>query len=187
MPSASLWASVPHYVAAAPNPKAALALVRKLEGLVGVSVDAAELEGAAGDYERQVSLAVAERPRRAGVRRAPRAGGREEDRRRPARPPLRRRLAREFQRFLSQRGPEPGGPAGQRLRPGRAPKTPGPARVLVDERRLGVGDGRVGGQVLDDELAQVVRVGGGDPQQVVGLAGHVEDRAARRPACARAR
>ncbi|MDX6723053.1 MAG: hypothetical protein QOD73_1457, partial [Solirubrobacteraceae bacterium] len=58
LPSASLWASVPHYVAAAPNPKAALALVRKLESLVGVSVDAGELEGAAGDYERQVSLAV---------------------------------------------------------------------------------------------------------------------------------
>src|SRR5947209_15499601 len=34
LPSASLWASVPHYVAAAPNPKAALALVRKLETLV---------------------------------------------------------------------------------------------------------------------------------------------------------
>ena len=31
IPSASLWASVPHYVAAAPNPKAALALVRRLE------------------------------------------------------------------------------------------------------------------------------------------------------------
>ena len=30
--------------------------------------------------------------------------------------------------------------------------------------------------MLDDELAQVVGVGGGDPQQVVGLAGHVEDR-----------
>jgi proteasome assembly chaperone (PAC2) family protein len=43
IPSASLWASVPHYVAAAPNPKAALALVRKLEGLVGVAVDASEL------------------------------------------------------------------------------------------------------------------------------------------------
>ena len=42
MPSASLWAAVPHYVAAASNPKAALALVRKLEGLVGVSVDASE-------------------------------------------------------------------------------------------------------------------------------------------------
>src|SRR5882672_2520151 len=51
LPAASLWASVPHYVAAAPNPKAALALVRKLEGLVGVTVDAMELEQAAGDYE----------------------------------------------------------------------------------------------------------------------------------------
>ena len=36
LPSASLWAPVPHYVAATPNPKASLALVRKLEGLVGV-------------------------------------------------------------------------------------------------------------------------------------------------------
>ena len=39
LPSASLWAAVPHYIAAAPNPKAALALVRKLEGLVGIAVD----------------------------------------------------------------------------------------------------------------------------------------------------
>src|SRR5205807_130496 len=62
LPSASLWASVPHYVAAAPNPKAALALVRKLERLVGVSVDASELESAAADYERQVGLAVQSDP-----------------------------------------------------------------------------------------------------------------------------
>src|SRR6187455_10644 len=62
VPSASLWASVPHYVAAAPNPKAALALVRKLESLVGVTVDASALESAAGDYERQVSLAVQSDP-----------------------------------------------------------------------------------------------------------------------------
>src|SRR5205823_5315493 len=62
VPTASLWASVPHYVAAAPNPKAALAIVRRLEGLVGVSVDAGELETAAADYERQVSLAVQSDP-----------------------------------------------------------------------------------------------------------------------------
>src|SRR5207248_4546467 len=49
VPAASLWAAVPHYIAATPNPKAALALVRKLEGLVGVAVDASELESAAGD------------------------------------------------------------------------------------------------------------------------------------------
>src|SRR6202049_130565 len=62
IPAASLWASVPHYVAAAPNPKAALALVRRLEGLVGVAVDGSDLEAAATDYERQVGLAVQSDP-----------------------------------------------------------------------------------------------------------------------------
>ena len=58
----SLWASIPHYVAAAPSPKAALALVRRLEGLVGVSVDTTELEEATVGYERQVGLAVSSNP-----------------------------------------------------------------------------------------------------------------------------
>src|SRR3954449_7392213 len=58
MPAASLWAAVPHYVAVAPNPKGALAILRRLESLVGVTVDASELETAAVDYERQVSRAV---------------------------------------------------------------------------------------------------------------------------------
>ena len=62
MPSVSLWASVPHYVAASPNPKVALALVRAFEGIAGVAVDAGELEAAAEDYERQVSAAVASDP-----------------------------------------------------------------------------------------------------------------------------
>src|SRR6202023_1677972 len=62
LPSASLWASVPHYVAAATNPKAALALVRRVERLVGVSVDVSQLESAAADYERQVGLAVQSDP-----------------------------------------------------------------------------------------------------------------------------
>ena len=62
MPSVSLWASVPHYVAAAPNPKVALALVRAFEGAAGLIVDAGELESAAEDYERQVSAAVASDP-----------------------------------------------------------------------------------------------------------------------------
>ena len=117
-PTASLWASVPHYVAAAPNPKASLALVRKLEGLVGVSVDASELETAAADYERRVSLAVAERRRRAG-RSSSASSRRPTTRSRRPSPqdlPSGDVLAREFQRFLSQRGPEsgPGGPPGPR-------------------------------------------------------------------------
>ena len=44
--SASLWAAVPHYVAAVPNPKAALALLRRLEGFTGVAIEASELEDA---------------------------------------------------------------------------------------------------------------------------------------------
>ena len=60
--AASLWAAVPHYAAAVPNPKAALALLRRLEGLSGVTIDAGELEDAAGSFEAQVSQAVAANP-----------------------------------------------------------------------------------------------------------------------------
>jgi proteasome assembly chaperone (PAC2) family protein len=106
VPTASLWASVPHYVAAAPNPKAALALVRKLESLVGVNIDAGELESAAGDYERQVSMAVQSDPDvQAFVERLEAAAEQEEPSLRPQDLPSGDVLAREFQRFLRQRGP----------------------------------------------------------------------------------
>jgi len=104
LPSASLWASVPHYVAASPNPKAALALVRRLESLVGVAVDATELEQAAVDYERQVALAVQADPDvQAFVERLEQLA---EDERliEPEDIPSGERLASEFQRFLRQRG-----------------------------------------------------------------------------------
>ena len=108
MPSASLWASVPHYVAAAPNPKAALALVRKLESLVGVTVDAEELEVAASDYERQVSLAVQSDPDvQAFVERLEKTAAEEEAESDPTELPSGDVIAREFQRFLRQRGEQP--------------------------------------------------------------------------------
>jgi predicted ATP-grasp superfamily ATP-dependent carboligase len=110
IPSASLWASVPHYVAAAPNPKVALALVRAFEGIAGVVVDAGELESAADDYERQVSAAVASDPEvKAFVERLESAVDEvgmdtpdEEDL------PSADAIARDFQRFLRQRGPDNG-------------------------------------------------------------------------------
>src|SRR5947208_6306245 len=104
LPSASLWASVPHYVAAASNPKAALALLRGVEGLVGVSVDVSELESAAADYERQVGLAVQSDPDiQAFVERLEQAAESEQEAS-PADVPSGDVLAREFQRFLRQRG-----------------------------------------------------------------------------------
>jgi proteasome assembly chaperone (PAC2) family protein len=107
IPAASLWASVPHYVAAAPNPKAALALVRKLEGLVGVSVDASELEQAATDYERQVSLAVQSDPDvQAFVERLEQEAESERPPLSPEELPSGDLIARDFQRFLRQRGPD---------------------------------------------------------------------------------
>ena len=60
--SASLWAAVPHYVAAVPNPKAALALLRRLEGLTGIAVDASELEEAMTRFDEQVDRAVSANP-----------------------------------------------------------------------------------------------------------------------------
>jgi predicted ATP-grasp superfamily ATP-dependent carboligase len=57
--SASLWAAVPHYVSLTPSPRGALALCERLGALMGVEIDADELEEAAQSYEEQVSEAVA--------------------------------------------------------------------------------------------------------------------------------
>jgi proteasome assembly chaperone (PAC2) family protein len=104
LPSASLWAAVPHYIAATPNPKAALALVRKLEGLVGVAVDGSDLESAAADYDRQVNVAVQSDPDvQAFVERLEQAAGEEADDE-SASLPSGETIARDLQRFLRQRG-----------------------------------------------------------------------------------
>ena len=106
LPSASLWASVPHYVAAAANPKAALALLRRVEVLIGVSVDVSELESSAADYERQVGIAVSSDPDiQAFVERLEQAADSEE-RSVPDDVPSGDIIASEFQRFLRQRGRE---------------------------------------------------------------------------------
>jgi proteasome assembly chaperone (PAC2) family protein len=59
LPSASLWAAVPHYVAATPSPKASLALVERAVDLLSTTVDLEDLAIAAADYERQVDEVVA--------------------------------------------------------------------------------------------------------------------------------
>jgi predicted ATP-grasp superfamily ATP-dependent carboligase len=106
LPSASLWAAVPHYVAAAANPKAALALLRRVEVLIGVSVDVTELETSAADYERQVGLAVRSDPDiQAFVERLEQAADSEEQGS-PEDVPSGDMIASEFQRFLRQRGRE---------------------------------------------------------------------------------
>jgi proteasome assembly chaperone (PAC2) family protein len=112
MPSASLWASVPHYVAAAPNPKAALSLIRSFEGVAQIAVDGGALEESSEDYERQVNAAVATDPDvKAFVERLEQTLDENQDDIEPEDLPSADSIARDFQRFLRQRGPEgPGGP-----------------------------------------------------------------------------
>jgi proteasome assembly chaperone (PAC2) family protein len=108
IPSASLWAAVPHYVAAVPNPKAALALLRRLEGLTGIAVEASELEDAMSRYEEQVDLAVQANPeiqelvQRLEAEQDPELEEEEES------VPDGDELAQDFQRFLRQRGTQAG-------------------------------------------------------------------------------
>jgi predicted ATP-grasp superfamily ATP-dependent carboligase len=102
--SVSLWAAVPHYVAAIPNPKAALALLRRLEGLTGIAVEASGLEDETSDYEEQISRAVAANPEieelvsRIEAEQVDLLASEGDEL------PSADSIAREFQRFLEQRG-----------------------------------------------------------------------------------
>jgi predicted ATP-grasp superfamily ATP-dependent carboligase len=59
VPSASLWAAVPHYASLAASPKAALALCSRLADLLDTKFELDDLERASAAYEAQVSEAVA--------------------------------------------------------------------------------------------------------------------------------
>jgi proteasome assembly chaperone (PAC2) family protein len=104
MSSASLWAAVPHYVAAVPNPKAALALLRRLEGLTGIAVDATELEEETESYEEQVGRAVAANPEIEELVNRIEEQQAEQLSEDGGDLPSADTIAREFQRFLRQRG-----------------------------------------------------------------------------------
>ena len=59
VPSASIWAAVPHYASLAPSPRAAHALLAKFASYLEIELDLTELEQASDTYQEQVSTAVA--------------------------------------------------------------------------------------------------------------------------------
>jgi proteasome assembly chaperone (PAC2) family protein len=61
-PVVSMWASVPHYVAEPPNPKAALALLTRLEDVLNLPLDPGDLPEEAANWVEQVNELVAEDP-----------------------------------------------------------------------------------------------------------------------------
>ncbi len=66
MASASLWASVSHYLGTTVNPKAAAALERSLNELFDLRLDLGELDDATARFEEEVAKAISRNPEVAG-------------------------------------------------------------------------------------------------------------------------
>lgn len=62
IPSASLWANVPHYVTTNQNPPATLALLQRLAILLGLTFDLGEMEAAGERFVAEVNGAVSGNP-----------------------------------------------------------------------------------------------------------------------------
>ncbi|BDZ47270.1 PAC2 family protein [Naasia aerilata] len=60
IPSISIWASVPHYVHNAPSPKATLALVERLEEVLGVPIPRGDLEEESTAWESGIDAIAGE-------------------------------------------------------------------------------------------------------------------------------
>ena len=107
MPSASLWAAVPHYIAANTNPAAALALVRQLEAILEVQLHPDELEAASEVFLRQIAQVLeSDEETAAYVTELERRDGDDDDE--DDEPiPTGDELAEELQRFLRERRERP--------------------------------------------------------------------------------
>ena len=98
--SASLWAATPHYISAAPNPQAALALLERLAEIAGTPAGSAELERAASEYQLRVASAIADDPDVAGyVEQLEQAADRDD-------PATGEELAADFERYLREQSDE---------------------------------------------------------------------------------
>ncbi|MFE7628096.1 PAC2 family protein [Streptomyces sp. NPDC057509] len=180
VPAVSLWAAVPHYVSQPPNPKATLALLNRLEDLLGLRIPLGELPEDARAWQVGVDQLASEDSEVAeyvqtleearDTAELPEASG--------------EAIAREFERYLRRRdpGPGPGQPSGGhatesgeatylrdtssgRTRPPKPvrPETgPGPVSGPGTGRPGGPGTGRPTPGGPDERAA------GGEPEQPSG-------------------
>jgi proteasome assembly chaperone (PAC2) family protein len=104
LPSASLWAAVPHYLPGGPNPKAARALVEKASASIGMPIEVDTLDRAGTSWESQITSQVEDNAELAAyVRQLEEAA--EQRRGAPDIVPSGEALAAELERFLrDQRG-----------------------------------------------------------------------------------
>jgi hypothetical protein len=157
VPAVSLWAAVPHYVSQPPNPKATLALLNRLEDLIGLRIPLGELAEDARAWQLGVDQLAAEDSEVAeyvqtleearDTAELPEASG--------------EAIAREFERYLRRRDSGgPGGhatdggegtylrdPAGGRTKPPMPPRPEPESGSPTDEERSG---GKAGSDADED-------------------------------------
>jgi proteasome assembly chaperone (PAC2) family protein len=108
--TASLWANVPHYIAAVENPHAAMALARRVNRLVDGPLDTHELEEASVQFDAQLAEVLAQNRKVAGYVRKLEAKDAEAEEPSPEPAsdlPDARDLVAEIERFLRQQPPGP--------------------------------------------------------------------------------
>jgi len=116
VPTASLWANVPHYVSGIANPRAALALVARVLSLLNTEADLTDLREAAEQFDQNLSSIVTQNTKIAEyVRKLERKGVDDDDDEPPAPAeaaeikdelPPSADLVAEIEQFLRQQRPE---------------------------------------------------------------------------------
>jgi proteasome assembly chaperone (PAC2) family protein len=109
MSTASLWANVPHYISGIENPRAALALVRRVLVLLDATTDLAELQEASTQFDQNLTEIVAQNAKIAAYIKKLEAKQADEEQESPAAasdlPPA-SELVEEIEQFLRRQRPE---------------------------------------------------------------------------------
>ena len=112
MPTASLWANVPHYISGIENPKATLAIVKRVLSLLPASSDLSDLDEAVKQFDQNLAEIVSQNAKIAGyVAKLEKAAKDDEAESAPAGraesdlPPA-SELVAEIEQFLRQQRPE---------------------------------------------------------------------------------
>ena len=110
--TASLWANVPHYISGIENPRATLALVRRVAPLLDASIDSNDLEEAGKQFDTNLKEIVAQNNKIANYVKKLEARNRDTEESAPANPsgqsdlPPASELVAEIEQFLRQQRPE---------------------------------------------------------------------------------
>jgi proteasome assembly chaperone (PAC2) family protein len=109
LPTASLWANVPHYISGVENPKATLALVQRVLPLLGAELDLSDLHESIKQFDQNLSEIASQNPQIAAYIEKLEAREVEEEEPPAVEPgelPPASELVAEFEQFLRQHPPK---------------------------------------------------------------------------------